>query len=597
MKITNGILRAKAGDRSFSRGEDYFARGQVRDFKNSRGIITAKVSGTEDYRIKLWESADDDEYDYDYDDDEDNYADDSDNIKHSCTCPVGQEGGFCKHCVAVGLAWIDRETKSSSSSSKQSTIITIDDIREWLVKQSKETILELLMQQVVEDHRLHQQLAFKAAKNSNKATEIATYRNAILKAARNIGYLDYYESSGYADEVLEAIEPIDDLIAEGKAKEALELIEETMELVEKALCEADDSNGEIGGVLEELQKMHYQACLKEKPSPEILAQKLFSWELKTDWDTFHDAAAKYAKVLGAKGLAAYRKLAAAEWAKVPSLTANQRDTEKNSKRYSITHIMEALAKTSGDIEELVAVKKRDLSSSYNYLNIAEIYREAKKYDSALEWAERGAKIFAEKTDSRLRDFLAEEYHRRKRHTEAMEQIWLQFIESPYLSGYQKLKEHADRIRQWEAWRKKALQHMRQIISQEKKKTAATNYSWEKQRDHSELVCIFLWEKDVEAAWNEAQSGGCNKDLWLELAAKCEQSHPREVLLIYQKQIEPMLEQKNNQAYQCAVDLLKKIKRLMLHLKMQQELKKYLDSLRIAHKAKRNFIKFLQAAGL
>ena len=33
-----------------------------------------------------------------------------------------------------------------------------------------------------------------------------------------------------------------------------------------------------------------------------------------------------------------------------------------------------LAKESGDIEALVAIKSRDLSNSYDFLNIAEIYK-------------------------------------------------------------------------------------------------------------------------------------------------------------------------------------------------------------------------------
>jgi hypothetical protein len=31
-------------------------------------------------------------------------------------------------------------------------------------------------------------------------------------------------------------------------------------------------------------------------------------------------------------------------------------------------------------------------------------------------------------------------------------------------------------------------------------------------DRSELVRIFLWEKDVDSAWREAKSGGCSSDL-------------------------------------------------------------------------------------
>ncbi len=97
------------------------------------------------------------------------------------------------------------------------------------------------------------------------------------------------------------------------------------------------------------------------------------------------------------------------------------DAAQYGRRYRITSIMEALARANGDVESLVAIKSRDLSSAYSFLKIAEIYREAGQHDRALEWAERGALAFPDKTDSRLREFLAEEYHRRHRHAEAMEQ--------------------------------------------------------------------------------------------------------------------------------------------------------------------------------
>ena len=71
--------------------------------------------------------------------------------------------------------------------------------------------------------------------------------------------------------------------------------------------------------------------------------------------------------------------------------------------------METLAKQSGNVEELVAVKSRDLSLAWHFLEIAEIYRNAKNRDMALEWAERGLAAFPVRTDSRLRDFLIEEY--------------------------------------------------------------------------------------------------------------------------------------------------------------------------------------------
>ncbi|MDD5410676.1 MAG: hypothetical protein PHF31_04565 [Methylobacter sp.] len=46
--------------------------------------------------------------------------------------------------------------------------------------------------------------------------------------------------------------------------------------------------------------------------------------------------------------------------------------------------MESLAKASGDVEELVAIKSRDLSMPYHYLAIAEIWTKAGQKDKALE---------------------------------------------------------------------------------------------------------------------------------------------------------------------------------------------------------------------
>ena len=102
---------------------------------------------------------------------------------------------------------------------------------------------------------------------------------------------------------------------------------------------------------------------------------------------FHGAAERYAKILGTKGLKAYRQLAEAEWAKVPAFTAKH-DRSEWGQHFRIRHIMESLARASGDTEELVAVMSRDVSSAYGYLRIAEVYREAGQRDNALLWAEK-----------------------------------------------------------------------------------------------------------------------------------------------------------------------------------------------------------------
>ena len=277
---------------------------------------------------------------------------------------------------------------------------------------------------------------------------------------------------------------------------------------------------------------------------------------------------------------------------MPSLGPRRADTERYGKRFRITHIMETLARQTGDVEAVVAVKRRDLSSAWAYLQIAETYKKARKHDLALEWAERGVKAFPERTDSRLREFLAGEYHRRKRHDEAMALGWTGFAESPSLENYRNLKSHADGIGEWRTWRPKALEFLRQSITKAKGGARSDRWGGSRRADHTELVRIFLWEKDVEAAWREANEGGCSDGLWMELAAKRERDHPEDALPIYQRRIDPTLNRKNNEAYREAVGFLKKIQGLMTRLGRKADFEGYLESVRGAHKAKRNFMKLI-----
>lgn len=575
--LERGTLRRISGASSFERGEDYFLNGQVKALAEHEGTITAKVQGTHPYRVELWIEDED--------------------LEYSCTCPVGADGEFCKHCVAVGLTWIEAGQPKLSGKGKAPLAVTMDDVRTYLSGQDKSVLVNMLIEHAMEDDRLRQRLLMKTAKKGAKGIDLITYRRAIDEAVEVDEFANYRSAYHYASGIEEVINPVEELLKEGYADEVIELAEYALEAVEKAIGSVDDSDGNVGGILERLQDLHHRACKKAKPDAEALARRLFEWELRTGYDTFYGAAETYAGVLGKKGLAVYGMLAEEEWANVPELRPGQDDSEKYGKRFRVTHIMEKLARQTGDVEAVAAVMKRDLSLAYHYLQIAETYKGARQHDLALEWAERGVKAFPKRTDSRLREFLAGEYHRRKRHDEAMALIWAEFTESPALEQYKKLKDHAQRIDQWESWREKALDYLRSEIARAKDQRQGNRRPWYHRADHSELVRIFLWEKDVEAAWRDAQEGGCSNDLWLELAAKRDKDHPEDALPIYQRQIEPMLDRKSNEAYAETINLLRKVRELMVRLERKEEFANYLTKVRAAHKPKRNFMKLLERASL
>ncbi len=465
-------------------------------------------------------------------------------LTYSCTCPVGAGQIFCKHCVAVALTWI---TAHSSSASRQ---------------------------------------------RSACRTSLVALRTALRSAIRPRRFINYASASAYAFRIDGIIDTLDGLLNEGRDPEVISLTEYALTAVEKAIESVDDSDGYMREIIARLEGLHHAACTEAKPDPKALAERLFMMELRSEYDIFHGAAARYADVLGEEGLAAYRRLAEAQWARVPPLSAGKAFWERAGTRFRITRIMETLAQQSGDTEALVAVKARDLSHPYAYLEIAEIYRRAHKLDSALEWAERGLRAFPYRTDSRLREFVAGQYHRLNRHREAMALAWAEFTDRPDLERYQLLKSHADRTSRWTEWREKAVAEVRRTIVSARRETQEDQLG-HFPPDASTLVQIFLWENDPDGAWREAQALGCSTARWLLLASLRAEDHPRDALAIYQSQIESTLARKNNDAYEEAVGLLRRIRVLMRHLGRGQEFTQYLEGVRANNRPKRNFIRLLE----
>lgn len=578
MNITKAQLKELTDSRSWQRGVDYHRQGNVISLLEDKDKIIGKVRGTRNYNVKLWVK--------------------DGELDGECDCPMGDAGVFCKHCIALGLTYLEGsvapadENFSERKTKRSKPAITLEDIRRYLSQQEKDLLVEIIVEQLTKDDQLRNRLMMKTSRFNQKGVDLAAFKHAINQATDTGDFVDYYSAYDFARGIDNVVDSIAELFADGFANEVIELAEHALGRVEEALGETDDSDGNLGDILERLQEVHHKACVKAKPDPEALARRLFEWELTTDWDTFSEAAEIYADVLGEKGLAVYRKLAEAEWAKLPALGPEQAKRSYDHDRFRITSIMESLACADGDVESLVAVKNKDLSIAYRFLEIAQVYKDAGKSDKALEWAEKGLNAFPKNTDSRLREFLADEYHRRKRHEEAMQLIWANFIESSYLEQYKGLKEHAERIKEWPKWREQALGHIRAIIADAKKhKPRSYGYSTDDQ-DHSLLVEIFIWEKDIEAAWQEAQTGGCSDHLRMELAKLREKKHPADSIGVYQPQVEPIVQRTNNQAYIEAIRLIKKIGGLMKQLGRDKEFAEYVSSLKIKYAPKRNFIKLL-----
>ena len=358
----------------------------------------------------------------------------------------------------------------------------------------------------------------------------------------------------------------------------------------------DDSDGEMGGVLERLQGIHLAACEAARPEPVALARTLFDWELHDEWDVFAGAVERYRDVLGEVGLAAYRRLAEAAWERVPAAGPGKRTG--SDAHFRITKIMESLARTSGDVDELIAVMSRDLAYPYDHLEIAQVCREAGRHDEALGWAERGIADFPGRADERVREFLIEEYVRRRRTDDAIAQAWAAFTEGPSLGRYQALRTlvpdagGAGAVA-WSAWRDRAVEHVRlTVLGARKPRPQGARSSWQFGPDGSVAVQIHVAEGDVEAAWGAAQELDCSRSLWLDLARRRAAEHPADSIAVYQREIEAAIGVAGGKGYAAAVELVGRVAAIMERQGEFDELCTYLLELRARHGRKRNLIKLL-----
>ena len=566
--LTESRLRTLAGGRAFGRGADYFESGAVTDLIDGGDTIKARVEGTYEYEVSL--------------------RPERKTLGYDCTCPVGEAGDFCKHAVAVGLAWLAQHAGDGDVSEAYTGSDEIAALRRYLQGEDKAVLVDLIMEQIENDSGLRSRLQMKAIRR-NQGVDIEALRKIVRKAMSVRGFVDYHGMRRYLARVYPLVDLISGLREDGHAEAAVQLSEYALRRGLSAYAKTDDSGGGFGDVLRQLSALHLEACRAACPESKALAKSLFQLQRDDHWGLVE--LDDYAPLLNDDGFKVYRALAEKEWQKVPVRGPGEDDVRAYAEHFNITRIMETLAERDGGLDALVAVKSRDLSKPYCFLEIAQLHAQAGRDDEALAWAERGRKSFPDTLDVRLVEFLAEQYHCRQRHDDALALLWSHFTQHPGLEAYRRLKAGADQTGAWARWREQALTWIRDNFIKHRSRQRAHRWHW-MPGGHSLLVEIYLWEGNVAAALHEARTGGCAENLWLKLAAACEAGHPEDAIEIYQARIEPTIKLTNNDAYDRATELLQKVQTLTHRTGQQAEFDAYMEKLRIQYKQKRNFIKRL-----
>ncbi|GCD95180.1 SWIM zinc finger family protein [Embleya hyalina] len=537
-------LLAAAGSKSYGRGEGYLDA-VANLAEDDPGVVTAVVYGNDTYGVVLEYGAD--------------------GLAGNCDCPYGDQGHFCKHCVAVGLTFLRSVENRPADEPGAHTF----DLRAYLASLDPHELVDLLDEAAHNDPDLRRRLALRAARtDAGGGPDIAAIREHLGRSLRTYGYLDRHGAHTYAGAVADIAETLRELSDGGHHVAVVDLSGRALGLIGVALGDVDDSDGAITDEGEALVELHAEACAAAPTDPVELADWLLTFQLAGhDWPELRIR--DYADPLGDTGIAHY----------ATRLRAVRED------RRLVRHLREDLAEVQEDTDALVDALRDDLTHGYAYLRIADVLTDAGRVDEALEWAERG---FTEHpNESRLADYLTLRYDAAGRGEDASRVRWEQFRSQPSVAGHRQLLEAARATGAHDRYHTEALQLLRDAIAHPPTRVRATRV----------LIDILLADEQFDEAWTEAETLGATREQWLRLADGCRTTRPEAAVRTYMREAEALITTTGNNAYARAADLIARARDTSRAADCEQTWQERFTTLRTNHHRKRNLTAALTHRGL
>jgi hypothetical protein len=583
--VTEADLRAAAGERSFERGTGYLRA--VSGIEVVGNQVIATVSGSADYLVVLTLS--------------DPAA--GTRLRGECGCPYGQEGFFCKHCVAVGLAVLrdaavprQRRDRAQPTGRARSgfagpsrpapTPSKASDLSCWLNSLTRDDLVTLICDQVVEDDDWRRRLDLRAATAASDLPAVRARTRSMLrgddeygsyKFAGQYGYLEGPESWYYARRVRQVIETIRLLIAGGQAGDAVMIAEDALAVIAESSRHASDRAGVISAATAELAAAHQEACRATASDPVHLADFLAARMISAEGGEPVDPA-EYGDLLGEDGMARLKERVTAAWTANPG---------QGPERLA----MERILRLQGDVDELVALLASDLDSrGLRHLEITEELVQAGRAGEALSWAERGLRD-SDQPDERLADFVVDRYCADGRLGEAVAVRRDRFQAAPTLVNYERLRDTAELDGQWEPMREWALGLLRDAAARLPSATGPPGWA-----RGPVLIDALIADGDIDAAWGAAE-GVASNDQWYRLANLVAETRPADALAVYRRLIAMLKQETGDAIYERIAQLLLSARACHHRLGTDAAFGVYLRALREDQKRKRKLIKILDSRRL
>lgn len=446
--LSDRALMELSGPAVFARGQTYASSGAIKKLHTpplepgEQAVLCAVVQGTQSYQARVWIDADDE-------------------LDGECDCPHAQDGNFCKHLVALCLAWrgelggevpaVDPQAaKKVAAAAKRARTQASnrDTLRQFVQGQSAAALAERLWTWAESDRDLMADLKAWAVQQ-NAAGDPKALRSAITELLRNRrDYLGWRESGAYVHQAAKVLPLLRESLQRDPAQ-TRELCEHALRCVYKVAEHADDSSGEVGGLMEDLMEVLADA-LRAAPPPGAWLERWFALMQADPWGLW-----KEATILAAAGAAVqarYGEKARTDWqdwqqrhpptaqAVKPGMLGRSADDDYERSRLRRRYL-DSL-RQQDDPRAVLDAMVASAQAAYEFVELVEWCESQNWMREAMQWAQVGAKSYPD--DWRCEEALLRCYERDGWDDEALA-IWRRRLEkSPETKTYQALLKAAKR---------------------------------------------------------------------------------------------------------------------------------------------------------
>jgi uncharacterized Zn finger protein len=581
LKLTDAIIRAGTNEKSFARGQELYRNDAISDAAIQGNILTGHCEGMQSPFYKVRAELD------------------AGGVRAaSCNCDY-DFGGHCKHIVALLLTYA-RDPEQ---------LVVREDMAKRLAELSREQLLTLLTELLDEvpdlsdwlEAALPEPVASRprkaAAPKRKKKIDTEVYRRRVRGIMHSLDHMRmseaYWHVGGLTDELRGVEKTAMEFLHSGDAETAFRILMTLLEESHDGFDYIDDSNGELGGYLNDLGKMLAEVILSldldEDQREDVLS----------DIDEIHGKLSDY----GVDGLEVAIAAARYGWGEMPREAqgkgAEEDDDEEGFasgghewwKPQPISKVLtraklnvlerqertdEYLALCLESVEhlrysmKLVALDRapealkyalEHLSDADDALKLARSLRESAHLNESLEVGERGLKLGGSKAS--LGEWLGPIEEAQGRTAQALEAWQAAFHDSPSLATWKTIKRLAG-----SRWKRVKPELMASL---------------EKGYNHQALAEVLLEEQEWDAAVKVADNRTHDYRLVATVADALIAHRPEWVIRASVEQADGLIAKTQSKYYSHAAEWLRRAKAAYAQLGRDSDWQKYLSKLKEQYK--------------